>query len=93
VECGSEAAALSTQQENPSDAPSLRAASAAPAFSSPLSPPDYRIWGYPYVPLIFIASCAAIVASHIYAQPLDAAIGLALVLAGLPVYYLWARKP
>jgi APA family basic amino acid/polyamine antiporter len=53
---------------------------------------DYRIWGYPYVPLIFIASCAAIVASHIYAQPRDAAIGLALVLAGLPVYYLWARR-
>jgi len=53
---------------------------------------DYRIWGYPYVPLIFILSCATIVVSHIYAQPRDAVIGLALVLAGLPVYYFWARK-
>jgi len=54
--------------------------------------PDYRIWGYPFVPLIFIISCAAIVASHIYANPRDAAIGLALVLAGLPVYFIWARR-
>lgn len=54
--------------------------------------PDYRIWGYPVVPIIFIGACAAIVVSHVRAQPADAAIGLALVFAGLPVYYFWGRK-
>ncbi|MGH9858798.1 MAG: APC family permease [Candidatus Acidiferrales bacterium] len=65
-----------------------------PSTAPPLSSlhPGYRIWGYPVVPIIFIAACAAIVVSHIRAQPADAAIGLALVFAGLPVYYFWARR-
>lgn len=66
---------------------------ASPARASrPAPPPDYRVWGYPFVPIIFIVSCAAIVFSHVRANPADAAIGLALVFAGLPVYYFWARR-
>jgi len=85
LECGSSAPALSFDG-NDVAVPDRSTAGAQ------IPQPDYRSWGYPYVPLIFIISCAAIVASHIFAQPLDAAIGLALVLAGLPVYYLWARR-
>jgi len=53
--------------------------------------PAYRIWGYPVVPLVFIAASAVIVLMQISAVPRDSLIGLGMVLAGLPVYFLWAR--
>ena len=53
--------------------------------------PSYRIWGYPLVPLIFVAASAVIVYMQITAVPKDSAIGLAIVLAGLPIYWIWSR--
>lgn len=53
---------------------------------------DYSVWGYPLVPLLFAASAFAIVANQVVAQPKDSILGLGLVLAGLPVYLLWARR-
>jgi APA family basic amino acid/polyamine antiporter len=53
--------------------------------------PSYRGWGYPLVPALFVAACAAIVANQIAADPRESAIGLFFVIAGLPVYYLWVR--
>jgi APA family basic amino acid/polyamine antiporter len=54
--------------------------------------PTFQTWGYPFVPVVFIASSAIIVINQMIAQPLDSAIGLLLVAAGLPVYALWARR-
>jgi APA family basic amino acid/polyamine antiporter len=54
--------------------------------------PGMKTWGYPVVPLLFAAACAAIVCNQIAADPKESARGLLLVGAGLPVYYLWARK-
>jgi APA family basic amino acid/polyamine antiporter len=54
--------------------------------------PAYRMWGYPVAPLLFVAAAVAIVANQVWADPRESAIGLALVAAGLPVYYFWARK-
>src|SRR5262249_61148118 len=51
-----------------------------------------RTWGHPFVPLTFIATTAIIVINQIVAAPLDSAIGLSIVLAGLPVYWLWTRR-
>lgn len=53
---------------------------------------DYSIWGYPVIPAIFIISSMAIVANQIISDPRESVFGLSLVLAGLPVYFLWARK-
>jgi basic amino acid/polyamine antiporter, APA family len=50
--------------------------------------PSYRTWGYPFVPVVFIISSAVIVGTQIAAEPWTSVTGLALVLAGLPVYYL-----
>jgi APA family basic amino acid/polyamine antiporter len=50
--------------------------------------PAYKAWGYPIVPLTFIAASLVIVANQIYRQPGEAAVGLGLVAAGAPVYYL-----
>ena len=54
---------------------------------------DYEIWGYPWVPGIFALSAFAIVANQVASQPVQSLTGLALVLVGLPVYLIWARKP
>jgi basic amino acid/polyamine antiporter, APA family len=50
--------------------------------------PAYRTWGYPAVPVVFIAVSLAVVANQIYRQPSEAAVGLGLVAIGAPVYYL-----
>jgi APA family basic amino acid/polyamine antiporter len=54
--------------------------------------PVCRVWGYPVIPALFVAACAAIVCNQIFAEPRESAIGFLFVVSGLPVYYLWARK-
>ena len=49
--------------------------------------PEYRTWGYPFVPLAFIVVSLAIVINQFAVEPLDAAAGLGLVVIGAPVYY------
>jgi APA family basic amino acid/polyamine antiporter len=52
----------------------------------------YRVWGYPFVPGLFVISSFAIVINQIISDPRESLFGLCLVLAGLPVYYLWSKK-
>ncbi|HMA43985.1 MAG TPA: amino acid permease [Gemmatimonadales bacterium] len=54
--------------------------------------PAYRVAGGAVLPLLF-AGCAVLVAvSQIVADPRNSAIGLCLVLVGVPVYVLWTRR-
>ncbi len=53
---------------------------------------DYSIWGYPWVPGLFVLSSFAIVISHVASNPQESLIGLSLVVVGLPVYYLWTQR-
>ena len=55
--------------------------------------PAYRVWGYPVVPIVFIVCSAYIVINQIIVDAANAAVGLALVAAGLPIYLLVLRKP
>jgi basic amino acid/polyamine antiporter, APA family len=55
--------------------------------------PPYRVWGYPIVPLVFILASAFIVAHQLVSDALNAWTGLLFVAAGLPVYFLFVRKP
>lgn len=48
--------------------------------------------GHPWSTLLFIAICALVVVSTFLHDPRHSLIGLALTLAGLPVYLLWRRK-
>ena len=49
--------------------------------------------GHPVTTLLFIGICALVVGATFVHDPRHSAIGLALTLAGLPVYLLWRRKP
>ncbi len=51
----------------------------------------YRCWGYPWTPLLFIGSSLAVAIATIAAQPGETLAGLAIMAAGIPVYY-WMRR-
>ena len=53
---------------------------------------SYRVPGYPWTPLTFIAVVIAFVLNTIVAQPARAGIGLAVVLTGVPAYFIWRRR-
>jgi basic amino acid/polyamine antiporter, APA family len=49
--------------------------------------------GHPFTTALFIAVCAAVVAATFRRDPVHSLAGLALTLAGFPVYLLWRRNP
>jgi len=52
----------------------------------------YKVWGYPVVPAIFIAFCGYLFFNTIITRPREAAIGLSLILTGIPVYLFMQWK-
>jgi basic amino acid/polyamine antiporter, APA family len=58
-----------------------------------MNPSDgYRIPGHPVSTLIFVAICWWVVANTIYRYPQNSLVGFALLLAGIPGYWLWSRR-
>jgi APA family basic amino acid/polyamine antiporter len=53
---------------------------------------EYKIWGYPFVPAIFVVAAFSIVINQIVANPGESLVGLTIVFVGFPVYYLWFRE-
>ncbi len=51
--------------------------------------PSFRAWGFPAAPAAFAVVCLALVATQIASDPRHSLWGLALVSAGLPVYWIW----
>ncbi len=52
----------------------------------------YKVWGYPVVPAIFILFCIGLFVNTIVARPREAAIGMTLILSGIPVYFFLKRR-
>jgi len=52
----------------------------------------YKVWGYPVVPAIFILFCIGLFFNTIITRPREAAIGMTLIVSGIPVYFLLKRK-
>jgi APA family basic amino acid/polyamine antiporter len=46
----------------------------------------YKVWGYPVVPAVFIIFCMFLFFNTIITRPREAAIGMILILSGIPVY-------
>lgn len=60
--------------------------------NEPDAPRPFRAPGYPATPWLFIAIAAVIVVNTVWLQPARAAIGIGLVLIGIPVYWFWKRR-
>ncbi len=52
----------------------------------------YKVWGYPVIPAVYIIFCIFLFFNTIFTRPREAAIGLTLILVGIPVYFLIQRK-
>jgi basic amino acid/polyamine antiporter, APA family len=52
----------------------------------------FKVPGYPLTPVLFVLAAAVIVINTIVSQPKQAAIGIAVVLAGAPAYVIWRRR-
>src|SRR5262249_25369193 len=58
-------------------------------FKKPDADRPYRAWGYPIVPALYIVLCAVIMLSLLVVKPVYSWPSFIIVLAGIPVYYLW----
>jgi APA family basic amino acid/polyamine antiporter len=54
--------------------------------------PKFLARGYPILPIVFIVASAGIVLNQCAANPRGSAVGLGLLLLGLPVYFVWSRR-
>jgi APA family basic amino acid/polyamine antiporter len=52
----------------------------------------FRVPGHPFTTLFFIAACAGVAFSTIYRYPHHSAIGLGIMLTGIPVYLFWRAQ-
>jgi APA family basic amino acid/polyamine antiporter len=52
----------------------------------------YKAWGYPALPLFFVAVNIAIFINSVIAQPLKSMIGLAMLGIGIPAFLNWKRR-
>jgi APA family basic amino acid/polyamine antiporter len=58
----------------------------------PDAPRPYRVWGYPIVPAIVVLFSAVLFFNTIYARPREAAIGMVLMLVGVPIYLVLSKR-
>jgi basic amino acid/polyamine antiporter, APA family len=70
--------------------------SAACVFVYRIRRPDlkrpYKVPGYPWTPAIFILAGIAMTANTIASQPTRALVGLGIVFAGAPAYFIWRAR-
>lgn len=58
------------------------------------SPPDlpYKVWGYPFTPLVFAVSYAWIACRIFLRDPVNAVIGICITLSGIPFFITWRKR-
>ena len=54
---------------------------------------SFRTPGHPTTTVFFVAACFLVVINTVYSYPANTVIGLAILLAGVPVYFLWRKRP
>src|SRR5205823_3014928 len=52
----------------------------------------YRTLGYPVVPILFIIGAAILLVTTALERPRESAMGIGLILLGLPFYYRWRMR-
>jgi basic amino acid/polyamine antiporter, APA family len=58
---------------------------------APSAPLPFRAWGYPWAPATFVLVSALALTNEIYRNPKTSIAGLAVIAAGVPVYW-WMRR-
>lgn len=58
-------------------------------YRQPNAERPYKAFGYPVVPALYVLSCAAIMVDLLIVRPEYTWPGLIIVLAGIPVYFVW----
>jgi len=52
----------------------------------------YQIWGYPIIPALFVCAAALLLYFTVTDKRMNSTVGLLIILAGVPVFYAFARK-
>jgi APA family basic amino acid/polyamine antiporter len=52
----------------------------------------YRTVGYPFVPVLFIVGAFILVVSTAFDRPRESAMGIGLIVIGVPFYFYWKRR-
>jgi APA family basic amino acid/polyamine antiporter len=58
----------------------------------PQTPRPYRVWGYPIVPALFVLASAMLLYYTFTDNLRNSALGCVVILAGVPVFYAFARR-
>jgi APA family basic amino acid/polyamine antiporter len=53
----------------------------------------YKVFGYPWVPILFILTSTLLVGSTLVERPVESLAGIALLVIGVPAYLWWRRNP
>jgi APA family basic amino acid/polyamine antiporter len=61
-------------------------------FRQPNAERPYRTWGYPFVPIIFLALSGLLVINLAILAPATSGIGYLLTFTGIPVYFIWRTR-
>jgi len=51
----------------------------------------FRVPGHPFTTAVFCLACAGVVANTFYKFPANSLLGLAILVTGVPMYYIWRR--
>jgi len=55
----------------------------------PELPRPYRVWGYPFVPILFLLASVGMMVNALWTDPFGTGVTLLIILAGVPLFYLW----
>ena len=55
-------------------------------------PRPFRVWGYPWTPVLFGVAACAISLNLWLLRPIRSSIGLALIMLGIPFFYHWRKR-
>jgi len=62
-------------------------------ITSPELPRPFKVWGYPFTPVVFGIVALAIAVNLWLLRPVRSSIGIAIILLGLPFFYHWRKQP
>jgi APA family basic amino acid/polyamine antiporter len=60
--------------------------------TQPAADRPYRMWGYPVVSILSIFLSVLLIVDLAWLAPATSGIGIAIVLSGVPIYFLWRKR-